>query len=119
MVLMVCHISCPIFGSYKLEYMQYIKNKDDSSTGYKTCCKSPTYDLQCVRRYSAASTGSAPTTAEIACSSGYEMVGCSGYGIYGDLNSFWINENDNHCYARGATSNKVYAIAIWYVLKLI
>ena len=46
------------------------------------------------------------------------MVGCSGYGLNNDLNSFWIN-GDEGCYARGATSNEVYAIAIWYIVFIL
>ena len=95
------------------------KIKDDRTVGWKTCCKSPTLDLQCVRKYSSGTgIGAAPITTSVFCSSGYEMVGCSGYGLYNELNSFWIN-GDEGCYARGAASNPVYAIAIWYVIQTI
>ena len=99
-----------------------MQNKDDYSVGWKTCCRA-NFDLHCVRKYSAESDdGIAPTTASVECDAGYRMVGCSGYGIYHDLNSFWIHRNDHKCFARGASradANKVYAIAIWYVLAFI
>ena len=80
-----------------------------------TCCKSPSFDLDCVIRYSSASTGSEPQTASIGCSSGYEMVGCSGWGKYKDISGYFIS--NDVCYAKGA-DNDVYATALWYVCFL-
>ena len=97
-------------------YIHWKKKKDDQTVGWKTCCKSPTNPLYCVRRYSEVSTGTGPTTASVECNEGYEMVGCSGYGIYRQLNSFFIGA-DGLCYATGS-ADKVYAVAIWYVYAL-
>eukprot|EP01084_Bolivina_argentea_P291848 501649_1 len=73
-----------------------------------TCCNSPMYPLQCVRRYG---TGSTPLST-VSCDTGYQLVGCSGYSIYRNINAYWIDDSTDICYARSSGTNLVYATAI-------
>ena len=84
--------------------------------GNKQCCKSPSYDFNCVLRYSDVSihfqqTGTTYSKASVSCGTGYEMTGCSGWGLYRSLNGYYIS-NQNTCVARSYNGNWVYAIGI-------
>ena len=78
--------------------------------GNKQCCKSPSYDFNCVVRYSEESTGNGPSYAAVTCDTGYVMTGCSGWSLFPDLNGHWIDSNT--CWARSYSTYSVYAIAI-------
>ena len=82
----------------------------ERTIGNKQCCKSPSYEFNCVLRYSDESTGSNPSQASVSCNTGYVMTGCSGWGLYNTLNGHWIN--NNICWARSYSTYSVYAIAI-------
>ena len=76
------------------------------------CCSSPSFDLNCVLRVGSGSQGSYPQISTVSCSSGYEMVGCTVSGLYGDANAMYIS--NDICYAKSRYT-EVFASAIWYV----
>ena len=83
---------------------------NDVSIGNKQCCKSPTYDFECVLRYSIESFES---YAGVSCGDGYTLVGCSGWGDYNSQQSAWTRTGDE-CGVRtnDRDTKPVYAIAI-------
>ena len=108
------------------QYCTAVHGKEESegtrTIGDKQCCKSPSYNFNCVIRYSASSldAGSSSLEAQVSCDTGYVMTGCSGWGSYNRLRAYWISAGDttiDKCWARSqrfwndADSYSIYAIA--------
>ena len=74
------------------------------------CCKSPTYQMECITRYGAPT----PPLSQAQCPDGYFMAGCHGWSKWAPNAWFIWNER---CYARGRYGGdySVYAVATWYV----
>eukprot|EP01084_Bolivina_argentea_P241163 404927_1 len=90
-----------------------------SSSGGKVypdgiCVTSPTIDITCKRRSSAAAIGSG-AIASTTCSNGYILMGCVGWGDHSNVNA-WYTEG-NSCKARGGLDGAaVYSSAICCML---
>ena len=84
-----------------------------------TCCKSPSYALECQVSISFESKKDPPFTqrAGAGCTWGYTLVGCAGWHKYNDVNGMFISTvgSNDYCYASSSDAS-VWASAVWYVL---